>query len=118
MPDHIHLLIELGSPLTVSQVVGKLKSAIVRAHSEVTWQENFFEHQLRPDDLIENYAVYIFMNPYGAGICDLEKTWPGWIGPRKMHWGFEDNLRAGGLPQPEWLEQANKFGATLPRSAD
>ena len=88
MPDHIHLLLELGAPLTISQVVGKLKSAIVRTHSEIKWQENFFEHQVRPDDLIENYALYIFMNPYCAGFCVFEKTWPGWIGANKIRWGI------------------------------
>jgi putative transposase len=46
MPDHIHLLLELDTPLTVSQVAGKLKSAITRAHGELKWQKNFFEHQL------------------------------------------------------------------------
>jgi len=118
MPDHVHLLLKLGSPLTVSQVIGKLKSAITRVHGEIKWQENFFEHQLRPDDPIENYAFYIFMNPYCAGICDLERIWPGWISSGEMHWGFEVKLRVGGLSQPGWLEQAGKFGATLPRGAD
>ena len=38
MPDHIHLLLELGSRLTLSQVVAKTKSAIARICPSVKWQ--------------------------------------------------------------------------------
>lgn len=118
MPDHIHLLIELGLPLSISQIVGKLKSAITRAQAKVKWQENFFEHRLRPEKSVDDFAFYIFMNPYSADICPLDQTWPGWISSSKVHWDFETKLRPGRLPQPEWIEQAKRFGADLPRGAD
>lgn len=118
MPDHIHLLIELGTPLSVSQVVGKSKSAIARAHGEIRWQENFFEHRLRSAELVENFAFYIFMNPYAAGLTSLDRTWPGWIRSDRVRCAFEDKLRPEGLPQPEWIEQANLFAQTLPPGAD
>ncbi|WP_157693640.1 transposase [Opitutus sp. GAS368] len=36
MPDHIHLLLELGVRLTVSQVVAKIKAAITRTSNRMT----------------------------------------------------------------------------------
>jgi putative transposase len=118
MPDHIHILLELGERLTVSQLVGKTKSAVSRAHRETKWQENFFEHRLRPNDLSEPFAFYVFMNPYCARICSLEQIWRGWIRSRTVRWEFEDKLHADGLPQPEWTEQAEIFGAALPKGAE
>jgi REP element-mobilizing transposase RayT len=118
MPDHIHLLIELGTPLSVSQVVGKSKSAIARAHGEIRWRENFFEHRLRSAESAEDFAFYIFMNPYRAGLCPLDQKWAGWMSSGEVRWAFEDKLRPEGLPQPEWIEQANLFAQTLPPGAD
>jgi REP element-mobilizing transposase RayT len=118
MPDHIHILLELGERLTVSQLVGKTKSAVSRGNREMKWQENFFEHRLRPNDLSEPFAFYIFMNPYCARVCQLERHWPGWVPSRATRWEFEDKLSADGLPQPEWIEQAEKFGAALPNGAE
>lgn len=118
MPDHIHLLLELGVPLSVSQVVGKTKSALTRTHGTVRWQANFFEHRLRSTESAEDYAFYIFMNPYSAGLCPLDQTWPGWISSGHVRWAFEDKLRAGRLPQPEWIEKADLFAQTLPPGAN
>jgi len=118
MPDHIHLLLELGQRLSVSQVVGKAKSTCSRAHREVKWQENFFEHRLRPEEAAEPFAFYIFMNPYCADLCRLEQIWSGWIPSPTVRWEFESKMRAGGLPQFEWINQADKFRDTLPKGAE
>ena len=117
MPDHIHMLLELGGRLTVSQTVAKAKSAIKRAHPIVEWQLNFFEHRLRQTAAAEDFALYIFMNPYAAGLCDMDQCWPAWISPA-IRWGFEEKLRKGNLPQPEWLPEAERFARTLPAGAD
>ena len=118
MPDHIHLLLELGSRLPLSAVVAKTKAAITRACRDVKWQLNYFDHQLRATEHAEDYAFYIFMNPYCAEICPLNQTWAGWVPSRTVRWRFEEKLRSGSLPQPEWLEQASRFGANLPDGAD
>ena len=118
MPDHMHLLLELGRQLTLSQVIGKTKAAITRASREIQWQENFFEHRLRTTKSAEDYAFYIFMNPYTAGICHLEQTWSGWIPPSERRWEFAEKLRDGGLPQPEWIQIADVFGKALPPGSE
>src|SRR4051812_47451739 len=43
MPDHLHLLLELGSRLSLSEVVAKTKAGITRACRGVKWQLNFFD---------------------------------------------------------------------------
>lgn len=113
MPDHMHLLLELGPHLTLSQVIGKTKAATTRASRDIRWQENFFEHRLRTAESAEDYAFYIFMNPYVAGVCRLEQSWPGWIPSTKGSRRFMEKLRPGGLPQPEWIQIANEFGQAL-----
>jgi REP element-mobilizing transposase RayT len=118
MPDHIHLLLELGPRLTVSQLVAKTKAAITRNRPGMKWQLNFFEHRLRTGESSEAYAFYIFMNPYVAALCPLDRTWVGWVPSVKVRWEFEEKLRDGGLPQPEWVEEARRFSNTLPPGAD
>jgi putative transposase len=101
MPDHVHLLMELGHTLAISQIVGRTKSAVSRRHRDMKWQENFFEHHLRATESAEDYAFYIFMNPYRARICRMDKSWSGWMGAINQSWRFEEKLCEGRFPQPE-----------------
>jgi REP element-mobilizing transposase RayT len=118
MADHVHLLSALGPKYTIGRVIGKLKSAVRRQNSCVTWQRNFFEHRLRPDEHDEDYAFYIFMNPYRAGICSIDSAWKGWVGPHGFRWGFEDKLRPGSLPRGEWLAAPNESESGLSVGCD
>jgi putative transposase len=118
MPDHIHLLLELGSRLSLSALMAKVKAAITRTIPHAKWQRSFFDRQLRTIDSMEDYAFYIFMNPYCAEICPLNQTWSGWIPSKTVRWHFQDKLREGQLPQPEWVGQARQFGQHLPEGAD
>lgn len=118
MSDHVHLLFTLGARLTVSQVVAKTKAAVTRAHPFVQWQLNFFEHRLRDTATAESFALYLFMNPYAAGLCQLDEAWPGWMSSQQIRWSFEDKLRDGRFPPAEWLAEARSFERTLPAGAD
>jgi putative transposase len=77
MPDHVHILAALCGRLTVSQAVGKLKAPTKPAlrSAGATWQENFFEHRLRPEDAAGAYARYIFLNPYRARLIPRIEVW-------------------------------------------
>ncbi len=68
MTDHAHLLFTLGVRLRFGQVVAKCKT-LARDCGRAAWrrQEDGFEHRLRPPESAEDYAFYIFMNPYCAG---------------------------------------------------
>ena len=118
MPAHVHLLLTLGARLTVSQIVAKLKAAVSRKHAYVQWQLNFFEHRLRDAASAEDFAFYIFMNPYVAEMCRLNETWTEWLPATQLRWSFEDKLREGRFPHAEWLPKATRFAQTLPAGAD
>jgi putative transposase len=82
------------------------------------WQLNFFEHRLRDSASAEDFAFYIFMNPYVANLINLNETWPGWMPSTQIRWSFEDKLCDRCFPQAEWLPEATRFANTLPAGAD
>lgn len=110
MPDHIHLLFELGEQLSVGRVCAKFKT-LARAQGRAVWrwQQDQFEHRLRPSESVENYGLYSFLNPYRAGLIDLNAHWPWWLCPRPEQFRFMQMLRADGLPQPEWSGQCERL---------
>ncbi len=105
MPDHIHLLVTLGDRLEVHRVVAKLKSltATTFRGERASWQENFHEHRLRPDEVPGPYARYIFLNPYRAGLIGRSTEWPLWRRSAKHDFDFMHMLEDGKYPPPEWL---------------
>ena len=143
MPDHIHLLFELGERLTVSQIVGKFKTLSQRVENveaapaqtavaasgaptmgqpagrlnggaalaqtaaqgavACRWQRNFFEHRLRPGEPANNYARYIFMNPYRAGLIGPRAVWPHWRFESTAQFDFLQMLDKGRFPPPVWF---------------
>jgi len=104
MPDHVHVLYALGRKLTAGQCVGRWKSTLRRAiNFTEEWQRDFWEHRLRPDEAAEDYAFYIFMNPYRAGLIPATAVWQRWWRPAAEPFGFERHLDSSGTPQPEWL---------------
>jgi putative transposase len=90
LPDHVHLLFALGPRLTLSQTMGKFK-ALTRDHGRTAWrwQDNGYEHRLHTDESAEDYAFYIFMNPYRA------------------------RLRPDGTPPAPWLGEVETLAARL-----
>jgi len=114
MPDHLHLLFTLGKRLRFAQVLGKLKSlARAQGHVSWRWQENAFERQLRADELFEDFGLYIYMNPYRAGLCSMHERWPWWFCPDTDQLGFMSMLKQDGAPPMEWLAEAERFEVTL-----
>jgi REP element-mobilizing transposase RayT len=106
MPDHVHVFLVLGTRLTISQVVGKFKSLTTCSlrHSETDWQENFFEHRLRPDDREDGFVRYVFLNPYKANLIERQQVWPQWVMGEDVEPGFQSMLDEGKYPPAEWLE--------------
>lgn len=106
MPDHIHILIILGERLTLGQSIGRLKSktkvSLLGIASPVAWERDFYDHHVRPDEDRLAIFLYIFLNPYRAGLCATGKRWP-WYFCREEDWSsFKDQLDAE-RPVPEWL---------------
>jgi putative transposase len=105
MPDHLHLLVTLGRRLTLGQAMGRLKAktASILAEACLRWQGNYFDHQLRPNDLIDDVMLYIFLNPYRAKLlpCSALYEWT-WLGTREREW-FTPTT-GDNQPFPEWLQ--------------
>ncbi len=57
MPDHVHLLFELGARLSVGRVCAKFKSLGRHlGRDSWHWQQDQFEHRLRPNEDLECFG--------------------------------------------------------------
>ena len=105
MPDHAHLFFTLGERLMLSQSVARLKTktqSFVRPFG-TDWQNNFYDHKVRPNDSIERVMRYIYLNPYHAGLIQPIDRWPYFYCCKEdMKWF--DSLIDDCQPFPEWLQ--------------
>jgi len=104
MPDHLHLLANLGPSLTLSRCIARLKSKTKEAlaTSGTRWQDNYYEHRLRRHESASNVLQYIFLNPFRAGLLQSKEKYPWfWLGNEERAW-FEPRLDDG-QPWAEWL---------------
>ncbi|MCF7687917.1 MAG: transposase [Cephaloticoccus sp.] len=117
MPDHIHAVFQLGDRLSLDRVIAKSKGVITRnmhqVGEQITWQENAFEHRLRPSEDAESYAFYIFMNSYTAGLCPLDQSWPWWVCSDSKRFRFLALRRDNGSPQPEWPNESERISTQI-----
>ena len=106
MPDYVHLLMILGERLTLGKCVSRLKSktsaAVRAARPEVEWERDFFDRHIRVEEDRLSLFLYIYLNPYRAGLCERAARWP-WYYCRDEDWSwFKDYLHED-RPVPEWL---------------
>ncbi|MFC1606190.1 transposase [Pseudomonadota bacterium] len=83
MPDHIHLLLQLGQ-FELGTVMKRLKarSAVV-LNREIGrrgrfWEPGFHDHALREDEELISVARYIVANPLRAGLVKHVADYPYW----------------------------------------
>lgn len=80
MPDHVHMLVELGdTPLARCMQV--LKSRSSRRLGEMglagrLWQPGYYDHCLRGDEDLYQQARYILENPVRAGLVGRTDEYP------------------------------------------
>ena len=104
MPDHLHLLIILRERLALTKAVQRLKartSAGLRS-ADSSWERGFFDRQLRPEDDRLPVFLYIYLNPYQAGLLQESDKWPHYYCRSEVWAWFRDMLDAD-RPYPEWL---------------
>lgn len=106
MPDHVHLLASLTGRLSLSRLVGKFKALTELAMRAgcLQWQENFFDHRLRPEDRTGDYALYVFLNPYRAGLICHDEVWPWWRKSAVHDFDFVSMLDSGRYPPRAWID--------------
>lgn len=114
MPDHVHVLFELGQQLTAGQCIARWKSAVRREiNFTEKWQRDFWEHRLRPDESAEDYALYIFLNPYRARLILATETWSSSWMPNPGLFRFAGALTPHGNPPSAWIDYADEQFSVL-----
>ena len=84
MPDHCHLLVQLGDDESLSRWAGRTKAAMSRAlhvagaEARPVWTKGFHDRALRADDDLLAMARYIVLNPVRAGLVERVGMYPYW----------------------------------------
>lgn len=105
MPDHLHLLVTLGNATDLSSAIRLFKgrlTPLLRKHG-AAWQQNFFDHRLRPDEELLPVYLYIFLNPYRKGLIPVNQPWKGYS-CNEEDWAWFGSLTNERCPEPAWLE--------------
>jgi putative transposase len=82
MPDHIHVLIEVSSDMTVEKAMQLIKGRFsYRLAKEFgfkgeVWQRGFSEEQVMNGQGMEKCRAYIAANPVKAGLADSALQYP------------------------------------------
>ncbi len=104
MPDHLHVLVQLSSALSVGRLVARWKTKTMEAVNYAgRWQRDFWEHRLRREESWEDFGLYMLLNPYRAGLIAPDCEWQGWYCPIPARFGFARALKSPGIPPPEWI---------------
>ena len=78
MPDHLHWLLELGAGVSLSRVVGRIKSVAAHRLGGGVWQPGFHDHALRKDEDLAATARYVVANPLRKGLVPNVGAYPHW----------------------------------------
>ncbi len=81
MPDHVHLLLGIGSASDLTSEIGRWKSLCSNVRrriggAERMWQRSFYDHALRKEEDVRVVARYILENPIRAGLVERSKDYP------------------------------------------
>jgi len=83
MPDHFHLLVELGAGTSLAGLMRRLKSVTSLAVGRSTgirgvWQAGYHDHALRSCESVRAAARYLVANPVRAGLVRSVNDYPFW----------------------------------------
>lgn len=104
MPDHIHLLVQLTGDVSLAECMRMFKGRVTPAlrRAGLKWQEGFYEHQSREKEVLLPVFLYVYLNPYRAGLLATDQTWPGYHCAAD-DWKWFGEMTREEVPQPEWL---------------
>ena len=83
MPDHLHLLVELGDRESLELAVQRVKSLVSKElrlslGPAQIWQPGFHDHALRNSEDVISVARYVIANPIRAGLAKDVGEYPFW----------------------------------------
>ena len=90
MPDHLHLLLQLGdSSQSLGDVVRSMKLHTTReswrlGYTGQLWQDRFYHHILRAAEGARSIAEYIWNNPVRKGLVEHGEDYPYSLLPDPM----------------------------------
>lgn len=104
MPDHLHLVFTLCNGFTLGETVRRFKGPLSPALRirNLRWQANFFDHRIRPDEDCFPIFLYVFLNPYRAGLIVPAEKWP-WYYCSAEDWEWFGPLTNQSASFPEWI---------------
>jgi putative transposase len=102
MPDHVHFLCEgLSDTSDLVQFVDAFKQRTAyefkKTHGEGLWQMRYYDHILRPKEVIEDVACYIWWNPVRKGLCSDPHLYP-LSGSQTIDWMKHKSPRTNWTP--------------------
>jgi len=88
MPNHIHVLLQVISPRTLSRIIKGWKSFTAREINKLlgsrgkVWQDDYWDRYVRDERHYSAATQYIHENPVKAGLVARQEDWP-WSSCRK-----------------------------------
>jgi putative transposase len=82
MPDHLHLLMTLGSDVTIEKAMQLIKGGFSYrlkkdfGYQGEVWQRGFSDVRIRDGQSFSRHHAYIVQNPVKAGLVDSAEDWP------------------------------------------
>lgn len=103
LPDHLHVLVELGPEGSIGRAVARWKALAGRdAGWPGEWQRDFWGHRVLDDEDLEAFGWYVFLNPYRAKLAGWDEPWNWWWAPDPGRFRFSQALDPRGVPPAEW----------------
>ena len=84
MPDHVHILVQLGEGSTLESFVRvfKTQSSLILRRKNVfagkVWDKGYYDHACRKEEDLAAIARYIVANPLRAGLVRSVRDYPFW----------------------------------------
>jgi REP element-mobilizing transposase RayT len=84
MPEHIHLVIKLGSGQTLPRVMQSLKGYTAKKINELKgqkghiWQDQYYDRLIRKEEDMRHIILYCYENPVRRNLVQEPKDYPCW----------------------------------------
>jgi len=85
MPDHLHLLVQLGDTESLGQLMQRVKAVTARGARSArerstapVWMTGFHDRAIRSEDNLHQAARYMVANPMRAGLAVSPGAYPFW----------------------------------------
>ena len=83
MPDHLHVLVQLGCGDSLPRVAQRIKSVISLEVGRLTesggiWQHGYHDRAIRAEECLRDVGRYVVYNPVRAGLVRSVSAYPFW----------------------------------------